>query len=412
MYEDKRRSLKVNWKSLLIKMTIFLVVVFLVMWLISIVTKQSKKNPSNIGENLKVMQQAAAEYFRGDKLPEKLNGKATLTLADMVDSKLIVEFKDQDGKACKKDESYAEVTKISDEEYTIKVKLVCNKENDYVINTVKIESQLVDNNQNDTDNNQDSNEDYGSSGMIEDNTLADNNQNDSTSNNNSSSNQNNGGSVTTQKPSTNKTPTTNKKPTITYVTTEKNNTGSNSSNNNTNTNTGNNSNNSSSNNSNNSSTNNNTNNNQNSSGNSNQNNNQNTGTVKPDDKPDEPTNSCIYGMKDYSTEYAVAYIIPTKDNCATNKDNYMDYSDKILSMAEAEQAKLEKEVSQVLKGKTYKIGVDYNGVFNKDRTGLVGYQIKFTVRLQQTYASLPIYAYYLNADGSRDVILTDPVYKF
>ena len=166
-------------------------------------------------------------------------------------------------------------------------------------------------------------------------------------------------------------------------------------------------NNSSSNNSNNSSTNNNTNNNQNSSGNSNQNN-QNTGTVKPD----EPTNSCIYGMKDYSTEYAVAYIIPTKDNCATNKDNYMDYSDKILSMAEAEQAKLEKEVSQVLKGKTYKIGVDYNGVFNKDRTGLVGYQIKFTVRLQQTYASLPIYAYYLNADGSRDVILTDPVYKF
>ncbi len=209
MYEDKQRKIKINWKSLLIKMVILLVVIFLILWFISIINKKKQDVPSNIGTNLKIMQEAASEYFTGSKLPENLNGKVSITLKEMIDSKLIIEFKDQNGKACDLTNSYAEATKVSDEDYTIKVKLVCGKENDYVIDTIKVKNNsndpVIDNNE---DNNQDNNQD--------------NSSGDSTSNGSTSNSSTNTKPSTSTKPSTTPSttpstsnPGTNNKPTNT-----------------------------------------------------------------------------------------------------------------------------------------------------------------------------------------------------
>ncbi len=354
MYEDKRRKLKINWKSLIIKMLILLVVVFLVMWLFSLITKSNKK-ASNIGENLKIMQSAASEYFTGERLPEKLNGKETLTLADMISSKLIVEFKDQNGKACEKEDSYAEATKISDNEYTIKVKLVCGNENDYIINTIKVDNQLVDNNEIEEPNIDENNNDVNSDNN--DNVVADNNSNNnSTSNNNSS---------------TNKQPNTNKKPNITYVTSDKNNNSSTNSNSSTNTNTNTNSNTNSSN-------------------------------------SNNTTNTCQYGNTEYSATYPAAYLI--SGNCAISKDAYLnsDYTNTVNDIGSKEYQKLYNEMISLgsSTGTTLSVSApSYSPVYNKANTGIVGYQIMFTVKQKITYTTKTIYQYYLDTNGNRKVVI-------
>lgn len=139
MYEEKVRKFSLDWKSLIVKLLVIFAVLFIALWLFSLVKKDNKtSNVSNIGENLARMQTVALEYFKGSKLPEGVNGKKKISLQEMFDTKLMVEFKDQDGNACDTTNSFAEATKINDEDYTIKVKLVCGEKLDYVIDTVKI----------------------------------------------------------------------------------------------------------------------------------------------------------------------------------------------------------------------------------------------------------------------------------
>ena len=67
MYEDKSTKFNINWRSLIIKMLILFVALFLILWIISLFTKKENK-PSNISSNLKIMQNAAQEYFVKSKL--------------------------------------------------------------------------------------------------------------------------------------------------------------------------------------------------------------------------------------------------------------------------------------------------------------------------------------------------------
>ena len=59
MYEDKKKSLTIDWKSLLIKLGVLLVVVFIILWVISLVKGNDKKetNESNLSTNLKIMKE-------------------------------------------------------------------------------------------------------------------------------------------------------------------------------------------------------------------------------------------------------------------------------------------------------------------------------------------------------------------
>ncbi len=198
MYEDKKRKIKINWKSLLIKIIILLIALFIILWIISLVNKKDNVK-SNIASNLKVMQEAANEYFTGSRLPEKINSKKTITLEEMVNSKLLVEFKDQNGKACDLTNSYAEATKISAQNYTIKVKLICGKENDYVIDTITVEDIDTPSNSDDNINNE----------QVSGNEEQDNTQNNTTNNQTSNSSTSTNKPSGTTKPSTTSKPSTN-----------------------------------------------------------------------------------------------------------------------------------------------------------------------------------------------------------
>lgn len=143
MYEDesKKRKIKINWKSLLFKLVILLAVVFLVMLLISVVKKKdnNKKVESNFKTNFSYMQTTAKDYFKGSKLPTNINGRKKVTLRELIEENAIIEFKDQNNKACDMVESFIEATKVSDTDYRIKTKLTCGTESDYVIDNIKIE---------------------------------------------------------------------------------------------------------------------------------------------------------------------------------------------------------------------------------------------------------------------------------
>lgn len=136
MYEDKSVPFHINWKSLLIKLSILLVIVFIVLFLISIFNRDEAKK-SNFGTNLSAMRDAATEYFVGSRLPKKVNDSEIITLEEMFEQNLLVEFADENGNLCDTESSYAEVTKIDDENYRLEVTLVCKNDNDTIVNTIK-----------------------------------------------------------------------------------------------------------------------------------------------------------------------------------------------------------------------------------------------------------------------------------
>ncbi len=325
MYEEKSRKLNINWKSLLVKMLILLVAVFIILWLVSLINKKNSDKPSNLNTNLKLMQQAATEYFTESKLPTTINGKKKITLQEMFDSKLLVEFKDQNNKSCDTAESYAETTKKSSNTFDLKVKLVCSNEANYIMDKITLASKdtddIIDNPDN-PDNN-----------TIVDNTPTDTN-NDS---NNTSTKPNNSSNNTSNKP--NNTPTN--------ATTKPNNTTNSS-----------------------------------------------TNTNKP--------TTCSYGNKEY-VNYTLSYEIP--GNCAVSKNDFnkAEYVNAVNAVTAAEYQKIVKEMSSY--SNIYIENPNFTGVYNKTNTGLVGYQILFTVKRKNNYALATVYQYYLNKDGSRKVIL-------
>ena len=377
MYEDKKRKLKINWKSLLIKMAILLVIIFLIIWIISLF-KKDKEVPSNIGDNLKTMQEVANDYFIGSRLPERINGKETLTLKEMLDNKLLLEFKDQDGKSCDENNSYAEVTKVSDNSYTIKVKLVCTKDNDYIIDTFSVDT--INNDVNDDENKQDENN------SEEDNTGT----NTGTSTDNSTStkpsttpSQNQTPSTGSSKPSTGSQNTTSSKPS---TSTGSQSTSSSKPSSSTGTSTKPSTTPSQS------------------SGSSNQSKpDTETEPPKPSTEPDNDT--CMYGSKDYLSIYPLAYEISGK--CAVNKDEYLNYAKEVNSIGNAEFKKIKAEISDLAASTNTSLYVEnpiYEGVYNISNTGLVGYQIKFVVKQRLTYSTKIIYAYYIDSNGNRKTV--------
>ena len=186
MYEEKSKRLDIDWKSLLIKLGVMLIVVFLLMWVISLFSGDKKKpNESNLAANLQTMQTVALEYFTGSRLPESVNGQKKITLQEMLDQKLLIEFRDQDNNTCDTKESFAEATKINLQDYTIKVKLVCGDKSDYVIDTITVkQDNIIADNPDDNYETPDDNND---------NNLGNNDNNDS--NNNSSNGSNNSNTI-------------------------------------------------------------------------------------------------------------------------------------------------------------------------------------------------------------------------
>lgn len=119
------------FRDLIVKILLVLLFVFLLMWLFPM----PNMNPlydKIFTQNMTSMTDAAKGYFTVSRLPQKEGESKKLTLADMINNKMIIEFTDSEGKTCDVNESYVEVTK-KDGEYVFKTNLVCSTDSDYVI---------------------------------------------------------------------------------------------------------------------------------------------------------------------------------------------------------------------------------------------------------------------------------------
>ena len=142
MYEEGNKNLSLNWGSLLIKLVILAVIVFLAGLIFTKVTgKNSSSNTlassnSDYITNISTMKTAAFEYFTKSKLPEKVGGTEKLTLAQMINQKLLIDFTN-DGKVCDTNSSYVQATKTADGNYALKVSLTCGKQSDFIVTTIE-----------------------------------------------------------------------------------------------------------------------------------------------------------------------------------------------------------------------------------------------------------------------------------
>ncbi len=123
-----------NWKDLFVKV-LFLVAFFLILlWLYpnnNLTTFYDKVYNANV----QTMKEAAKSYYTVERLPKSGSSKR-MTLDQMEDVKMILPFLDKDGKRCDVNDSYVEVTRLSSQEYALKVSLTCGKQSDYIIDTI------------------------------------------------------------------------------------------------------------------------------------------------------------------------------------------------------------------------------------------------------------------------------------
>ena len=197
MYEEGNRKLSFNWAGLAIKLVILAVVVFVVCLIVTRFTgnNSSSNNSLAMGNteyitNITAMKDAAFEYFTPSKLPENVGGTEKLTLSQMLNQKLLIDFT-EDGDICDINSSYVQTTKTADGNYALKVSLDCGDKSDFIVTT--IEETTCTNGTCDNTTNTD---------VVVDDTPTDTNDDNSGSsntnnNNNNNSNTNSGSSTTT-----------------------------------------------------------------------------------------------------------------------------------------------------------------------------------------------------------------------
>lgn len=134
MYNERRENFSI--RDIVLQLLFVLLFIFILMWLFPL-----KKDLSNeilplyetrFNENVNYMKDAAQSYFTTPRLPEKIGDTVKLTLAEMLEKKIILPFLDSNNSQCDLVNSYVEITKM-DDEYILKVNLECTDKSDYVL---------------------------------------------------------------------------------------------------------------------------------------------------------------------------------------------------------------------------------------------------------------------------------------
>ena len=141
MYEERKR-IRINWVSFLLKLILFFIVVIIICLIIKALGGKDlfSKKDNNVNydyiSSINYMKDSAFEYFKDENLPKKVGNSKSLTLREMIDQKLVIDFTN-DGKRCDLDNSYVKATMTSDYNYALKVALVCGKKDDYIVTTIE-----------------------------------------------------------------------------------------------------------------------------------------------------------------------------------------------------------------------------------------------------------------------------------
>ncbi len=136
MYDDNvTYRVGINWKDILIKL-IMLILFVVILLLLFPKADLGVFYDTVYSNNVNTMKDAARNYYTVDRLPSNVGDKTSMTLKEMVDNHMLIRFTDKDGKTCDETKSYVEVTKISNNEYTLKVQLTCGEQEDYILETI------------------------------------------------------------------------------------------------------------------------------------------------------------------------------------------------------------------------------------------------------------------------------------
>lgn len=130
------KEYQISWLKVIGILILIGIVIALICFLVPNKSQANILTDSTYINNINAMKEAGFDYFKGSNLPEKIGESNEITLQDMIDSNLIIEFKDELGNSCDKSQSYIKVTKNLENEYAMKVALSCDNKKDYILTTI------------------------------------------------------------------------------------------------------------------------------------------------------------------------------------------------------------------------------------------------------------------------------------
>lgn len=135
MYEEISIKRKVDWKSLLIKCGLLLIVVFIICAVALSPRKTYAVTPLN-GINNELLK-AGKKYFTEDLLPTKFSESKSISLMELVEKELI-KAKEYNSNNCDFNQSYIKVSKVNTKEFSISSYLICGDKEDTIVDTITI----------------------------------------------------------------------------------------------------------------------------------------------------------------------------------------------------------------------------------------------------------------------------------
>ena len=134
MYEEIQVKRKIDWKSAFTKLGVLALFIIILAIIIAIPTKGSYAQ-SEFEYNLKAMMTASKKYFKND-LPTENGNVSTVKLDTLIDEGYIKHV-DLESDKCNKEQSYAEVTRLSKSEYSVYAYLDCGSNKASSIDTIR-----------------------------------------------------------------------------------------------------------------------------------------------------------------------------------------------------------------------------------------------------------------------------------
>lgn len=129
---NNRVSLWTIIKRFLLGILLIAVVIFILLWLFPTKSSLNPLLQDVFRRNIESMRDAGEKYFTNERMPENVGDKVRITLGEMLDKNLLLQFTDKNGKYCSNTKSYIEVTK-KETEYEMKVNLSCTTEEAFII---------------------------------------------------------------------------------------------------------------------------------------------------------------------------------------------------------------------------------------------------------------------------------------
>ncbi|MBE6149819.1 MAG: hypothetical protein E7170_03760 [Firmicutes bacterium] len=146
MYEERNSF---SLRTLILQFLAVVLFVFILIWLFptksymeenyvsndEVIDKLQSIYGRNFADNVESMRDAAKGYFTNERMPQKVGESVTLTLGEMLEKKLVLQFIDSNGQKCDSTKSYVKLTKMENE-YQLKVQLTCTDYSDYIIDYI------------------------------------------------------------------------------------------------------------------------------------------------------------------------------------------------------------------------------------------------------------------------------------